>query len=298
MRSHWRGGCFLAARLALFPAAMAGRAAQTWDVEIPRRARETFDQAAFHLWLPDHAGPVRGIAVALDGINVDGRHLAGRAQWQEFAQRNSLALVSCYFATTDLEQITYCRAEYGSGRALLAGLAELGRRSGHPEFEKVPLFLLGFSAGGQFSYSFACFAPERVAAFCSNKGGIYDTKTTAAARQVPGLFIVGANDTGSRRTAARTIFLENRKQGARWCMANEPKRGHQTGYANDLALPFFEAVMRGWARPANEREGVVLDLDHQRLIAPGIPPPDAKLTFWFPDESVVAVWNTFSTVAK
>ncbi|MDB6095318.1 MAG: dienelactone hydrolase [Verrucomicrobia bacterium] len=274
------------------------RAEQTFDVEVARQSRETFDKAAFHLWLPDNAPPVRGVAVVLDGINVDGRHLAGRVQWQNFARDHSFALVACYLYSDDLTLPTYCEADRGSGRALLAGLAALGKASRHPELENVPLYLLGFSAGGQFSYSFACFRPDRTAAFVSNKGGIYLTPATAAAREIPGLFIVGEKDTATRRTAARKVYLENRKLGAKWCMASEPNRGHQTAYANDLALPFFEAVMKAGELPASERAGIVLDLEHKKLIAPGVPPKEAGLTFWFPDEPTMAVWNKFMTTPK
>lgn len=271
--------------------------AATFDVDIPRQPRDTFDKAAFHLWLPDDApaGPVRGIAVVLDGINVDGRHLAGRVQWQNFAHDHHLALVACYFATTDLtDPVNYCEAQHGSGRALLSGLAQLGKLSGHPEFEKVPLFLLGFSAGGQFSYSFACFCPGRVAAFVANKSGVFNTEITPAAREIPGLFIAGAKDT-TRRPIMLKLYATNRQLGARWCFAVEPNYGHNTANANNLALPFFAAVQASLDRPAADRAGVVLDLDRKQLIAPGVPPTASKTTFWFPDETVVPIWNTFMT---
>jgi hypothetical protein len=46
---------------------------------------------------------------------------------------------------------------------------------------------------------------------------------------------------------------------------------------------------------AAARTGVALDLDHQQLIAPGVPPKNTGITFWFPDEPTIAVWNTFMT---
>lgn len=280
----------IALAFALTPAARAA----TFDVEIPRQPRDAFDRAAFHLWLPDDAkpGPVRGIAVVLDGINVDGRHLADRAQWQNFARDHHLALVACYFATEDLTDFfRYTQADHGSGRALLNALAALGQQSGHPEFATVPLFVMGFSAGGEFSYNFACFCPERVAAFVSNKGGGFITPPTDAVRAIPGLFIAGSKD--QRYCAASHKFYEpNRQLGARWCLAIEPNRGHETANASDLALPFFAAVQASLDRPAAERTGIVLDLDHRQFIAPGIPPAGTT-TFWFPDEPTIAVWNTF-----
>ena len=286
--------------LGLGSLAIAARAQVTFDINIIPRTGENFDTAAFHLWLPDHAGPVRGIAVVLDGINVDGRHLAGRVQWQNFARDHELALVACYFATDDLSptNIYYRQAEYGSGRALLAGLAALGKASGHPEMKTVPLFLLGFSAGGQFSYSFACFCPGRTAAFVCNKSGNFQPPADATVRAIPGLFIAGEKDAVFRSAAIREVYVKNRQLGARWCLAVEPKYGHNTANANDLALPFFEAVMRSRERPAADRTGIVLDLDHHQMIPPGVPPKEADNTCWFPDEATMAVWNHFVTTPR
>jgi pimeloyl-ACP methyl ester carboxylesterase len=280
--------------------ALSARADVVFDISIIPRRGENFDTAAFRLWLPDHAGPVKGVAVVLDGINVDGRHLGGRAQWQIFAKNNSLALVSCYFKTDDLspQNIIYKRAEYGSGRALLAGLVELGKSSGHPEMGTVPLLLLGYSAGGQFSYSFAAFCPERVAAFVPNKSGNFLPAPNAAVRAIPGLFITGEKDKIFPHERTREFVLKQRRLGARWCEALEPKFGHNTANANDLALPFFEAVMRSWDRPAAEREGVAYDLDRKKVIPAGVPPKDALNTIWFPEESILAVREHFISTPR
>lgn len=274
---------------------VSGRADVVFDISIIPRTGENFDTAAFRLWLPDQAGPVKGVAVVLDGINVDGRHLGGRAQWQNFAKKNSLALVSCYFKTDDLspQNIIYKRAEYGSGRALLAGLVALGKSSGHPEMGTVPLLLLGYSAGGQFSYSFAAFCPERVAAFVPNKSGNFLPAPNAAVRAIPGLFVTGEKDKIFPQQRTRDFVLQQRRLGARWCVALEPKFGHNTANANDLALPFFEAVMRGWERPEAEREGVAYDLDTKKLISAGVPPKGMTNTIWFPEEGILAVWEGF-----
>jgi len=86
--------------------------------------------------------------------------------------------------------------------------------------------------------------------------------------------------------------------GARWGMAVEPKYGHNTANANDLALPFFEAVMRSWDRPSAGRAGSVLDLDHWQIIPPGVSTKAAGMTFWFPDEPTMAVWNHFMTTPR
>lgn len=288
-------GLFLLGLVALLSTA---RADVVYDISIIPKKNENFDTAAFRLWLPDHAGPVRGVAVVLDGINVDGRPLGNRVQWQNFAKTNSLALVTCYFKTEDLSSPhAYRQAEYGSGRALLAGLVALGKASAHPELGSAPLFLLGFSAGGQFSYSFAAFCPERTAAFVCNKSGNFQPPATAIVRAIPGLFIAGENDAVFRKEAVWEVYARNRKLGARWCLAVELRYGHNTANANDLALPFFEAVMRSY-KPGMDRAGIAYDFDHQRIIPPGVPPKDATNTYWFPDEATLAVWKHFTTTPR
>ena len=273
-----------------------GLRAATFDAEVPHHRGDYYDTAAFILWLPEKAPKLKGVAVVLDGINVDGRHLAGRVQWQNFAREHSLGLVACYFKTEDLSLPTYSEADHGSGQALLSALDALGKSSAHPELSTVPIVVMGFSAGGQFSYSFACYCPTRVIAFCSNKGGVYRTPATAAAREIPGLLIAGAKDT-DRRAVVAGLFNVNRQLGARWCMAIEPGRGHETANANDLALPFFDAVLRNQERTAAERVGVVLDLDRRELIPVGVP-PKRTVTFWFPDEATIGVWNHFNSTPR
>ena len=61
----------------------------------------------------------------------------------------------------------------GSGQALIEAINELSETSDHPELSKSPLAFWGISAGGQFSYEFACWKPERIITFVLNKGGIY-----------------------------------------------------------------------------------------------------------------------------
>jgi hypothetical protein len=56
--------------------------------------------------------------------------------------------------------------------------------------------------------------------------------------------------------------------------------------------------MRNRERPVAERAGIVFDLDRHKLIPPGVPPKDAGLTLWFPDEPTMAVWNHFMTTPK
>ena len=203
--------------------------------------------AAFRLWLPAGAGAGRGVLVLVPGSNGDGRAMVSEAFWQDFARRQQLALVGCYFTDhphVNMNVEEYCRAGAGSGAALLAALRHFADQTGHPEVATGPLLFWGHSAGGQFNYEFACWQPERVLAFVVNKGGYYYTHLApAATRQVPGIFFIGANDAEFRIASIRGIVAVNRAAGAGWELVVEPETGHEVGRTRELAASFFDKAI-------------------------------------------------------
>ena len=215
------------------------------DVDQP--ACPTCAVAAFRLWVPAGQGDGRGVLVLVPGSNGDGRAMVVDPFWQDYARRQQLALVGCYFkdhphANMNIEE--YCQAGAGSGIALLAALQQFADRSQHTELATGPLLLWGHSAGGQFNYEFACWQPKRVLAFVVNKGGYYYTKLAPiATRQVPGIFFIGANDAEFRIASIRGIIAVNQSAGAMWELAVEPNTGHEVGQTRELAVRFFDKVI-------------------------------------------------------
>ena len=188
-----------------------------------------------------------GVLVLVPGSNGDGRTMVLEPFWQDYARRRQLVLVGCYFkdhlhANMNIEE--YCRAGAGSGSALLAALQQFSDRAGRPEVATIPLLLWGHSAGGQFNYEFACWQPERVLAFVVNKGGYYYTQLAPiAARQVPGIFFIGANDAEFRIASIRGIIAINQAAGAAWELVVEANTGHEVGQTRELAVRFFDKVI-------------------------------------------------------
>ena len=77
-----------------------------------------------------------------------------------------------------------------------------------------------------------------------NKGGYYFTQlASAAARQVPGIFFIGANDAEFRITNIRNIFTVNQSAGAVWKLVVEPNTGHEAGQSQEMAAQFFEETI-------------------------------------------------------
>ena len=232
--------------LALAFTFLAAASAATLDEAAPPGAN--YAKAEFRLWHPEGVTHIRAVAVLVPGSNGDGRPSADDPIWQAFARRLDLALVACRFTDKPHDQNfieDYVKVSDGSGQALLDTLGVFARRIQHPELATAPLLLWGMSAGGQFNYEFTAWKPERVAAFVVNKGGIYYTALTSrAARSVPGMLFTGEKDLESRIQTITGLFAVNRRAGALWAIAEEPAAAHIVGRSRDMALIFYEDVLR------------------------------------------------------
>jgi hypothetical protein len=266
-----------------------------------------YDKAEFRIWYPDKARFLRAVLVLVPGANADGRPDVGDRFWQDFASHNEIALIGCHFTDKPHEESfieNYANAGQGSGQALLDALVGFSRRSDHPELMNAPLLLWGMSAGGEFNYEFTAWKPERVVAFVVNKGGIYfSALLPAAARRVPGLLFVGEEDLESRKHIIAGLFALNRRAGALWALAEEPKVGHVVGRSQEMAAIFFDAVLSlrvsSAARPPSvaplaqleERSGIVGEHVGRGLRPASDSPNPAHLTAWFPTERVARAWQ-------
>ena len=224
-----------------------GLAATSAACEVDLPAGPNFAVAAFRWWHPAETRLLRGVVVLVPGSNADGRAQVDDAFWQEFARRNGLALVGCWFKDHPHENINiedYARAGDGSGQALLDAVDRLAKAAAHPEAAAAPLLLWGHSAGGEFNYEFVCWKPARVLAFVVNKGGYYFTHLApAVTRAVPGIFFIGGKDEAFRIQSIQGIFAVNLQAGAAWKLVVEPDTGHEPGRTRELSVEFFAEVI-------------------------------------------------------
>ena len=253
-----------------------------------------FDKAEFKFWVPADAKALRGTVVLVPGSNGDGRPMADDGFWQEFARKQSVALLACRFTDKPHEQPfieDYVNVSEGSGQALLDVVRKFAAVSQHPEVADAPFFMWGMSAGGQFNYEFTAWKPERVGAFIVNKGGIYfSALLSKAARNVPGLLFVGDKDLPSRIDTITGLFAVNRRGGARWALVVEPGAGHVVGKSKELGALFFEEML---ANP--QGAGFAGDLntfEFQPAANPGTPgTPNA----WLQTERLANAWKAAVT---
>jgi len=272
---------------------------KTIDVSVP--PGNNYDKAEFRLWYHDDV-TAKGILVLVPGSNGDGRGDVDDAAWQDFAKSNHFALLGCRFTdkqhdNMDIEE--YIDVKRGSGDAFLKAITMLANKSHHAELTNAPLLLWGFSAGGEFDYEFACWKPERVIAFVVNKGGVYySALAPTATRATPGLLFTGEKDLETRTNIIKGIFDMNRRFGAVWAYGNEPGMKHEIGKSKQLAMQFFNTIIRmrmdakgGRLLPVDAPSGYYGDV--KTLQYNPVAGNKGYLMSWLPDKAFADSWLLF-----
>lgn len=200
-----------------------------------------FKCAEFASRIPAQGKPIRGVLVMIPGSNADGRYMIENHAWEMFARKHHLAMVGCYFQDDNRGMIEgYADARSGSGQALLDYIAKEVN-----DDPAIKLYLFGYSAGGQFAYEFACWKPERTAAFVMNKGGVYYTALAPkATRDTPGLLFLGKRDAPFRKAIIRGIFHLNHVAGdAKGWELIEEDTAHEIGSSERLSREWMDILL-------------------------------------------------------
>ncbi len=293
----------------------------TFDVTIP--PGENYDKAEFRLWLPHEPDTLRGVLVAVHGSNFDSRPWVDQSSWKRFTEsckvevsesywqglalRHGLALLGCNLTDKLHENMfieEYCKVDEGSGQALLDALTELSEQSGHPELNNAPLAFWGISAGGQFSYEFACWRPKRTITFVLNKGGIYYTALAPqAARNVPGILFTGEKDSPFRNGIINGIFSMNRRANALWALTVEPNAVHEVARSLEMSEVYFDEVIPlrlpkkhgGSLRPLSLENGYLGDLKTFTYSPYNEEKVKEGPVAWLPTERTAQAWQAVMT---
>ncbi len=243
--------------------------AATWEATVVSREGDSFDHAAFRLWIDDAAATdthaLKALLILAPGWNGDGRHLVSDPAWQTLARQLKAGIVAVHLRTDarledDDDLRPYHRADLGSGAALLRALEIFARDARRPELARLPWFAWGHSAGGQWAYGLANVYPERTAAFVAVKGGVYETPPDPRARAVPGLFIVGEADSIQRAIGITRLYEQERRAGAFRALAWDARGGHEIGDTLHLSRAYLREVAMLRLHPAPN--GKLLPLDH------------------------------------
>jgi hypothetical protein len=162
----------------------------------------------------------------------------------------------------------------------------------------------GHSAGGQFSYHFTQWKPERVIAFVTIKGGYHSLSPAGDAVKVPGYMFIGENDRDYRLSNLTTIFETHRPLGALWCLAMEPNAGHGR-VSREIIHSFFNQIIPlripetipSDAIPElieiNEESGFLGNRDTFTVKSFSEYTQDKTQACWFPNEKIAREWQNF-----
>lgn len=252
------------------------------------------DKVYFNVWIPPGVKNVRGAI-----CNPFSQDQPVSNHWQAACRHWQFA-----FVQTDFDGVK--KEEYA---LLQTALAEIAKKSGHPESEKMPLCFTGMSRGGGMSMNLAELLPERTIAsvpVCLEVGPI-----SAATRNIPVLTIFGEKD-GSQMNKLLEKLPTQRKQDARWSLAVQWNRRHEFGQANNLSLIFLDDVIakRVPAKPGALRdypieEGYIADQtswskEGKRASIVSVKEFKGKKdkVGWLPSKRSAVVWQAFVSSSK
>ncbi len=211
------------------------------ETEVVPTAADNFAVARFMAWTQVPWEAVRGVIVMVPGSNQDGRTWATLKGWQNFATKHKLCLVGCCLQDRQPSWVEqYIDVKNGSGVAFLSALDQLGLAG-------LPLYLWGFSAGGEFNYELACWlAPQKpglIKAFIVNKGGVYMTLLAPQqTRETPALFFIGNWDARWRQDTIHAIYSLNTVAGALWSERVE-NCNHEIKDSEHFSMKLFEQIL-------------------------------------------------------
>jgi predicted esterase len=260
---------------------------------------------------PRSAAPLRGAIVVLRWAL--GTSVFNDPEWRQLANELNCGFVGVLVGNTDekenrpIAEQAIRNAAIGGAEALQAVLAELGKKSGHPELERAKLILWGHSAAGSFVATFGALQPNRTVGFIryhSNSRGL-PLDMNAIARQ-PALLFAGEKDDVAGVEDTEQLWRSGRALGAPWAFVVEPGTPHGSPEllknANQLAIPWVRAIFarrvpensrllaikesRGWYGLAKSREIEAANAFHGA-------PHDAS---WFPDEITAKRWRELTGI--
>ncbi len=295
-------------------AAVEMPAGQSFQTRVAGSAEPEVAGCDFDLWVPENLSVVRCIFVI--NMRAAGKHLYYKdPQWRALAVRNGAAIMYCRFEA-------YGVRDNGYGLSMLTACNQFAVQLNRPELKHAPFVLWGHSMGGRVVQDFVRFKPSRVLAFHialrGNPSPAEFMQEEASATKVPGLYLMGENDTTP--ADIRRHFLRARKQGAPRAWVRLPGQGHwprgmsfredkttsgdwKAWAAHDVVLPWTSAIIaQRLPERADPRHGPMqlreikisdgwLGDDGSGKVAPADEFQGSRAeSSWLPDEESARAW--------
>lgn len=267
-----------------------------WTFRVfPESPYNNFEVAQFRLWVPENHTDLKAVLVLLHSHNSNAMGLANSPEWQAFAEKENLALCG-----VNLSGGPYATASGGSGQALIDAIEQITMKNTIPQIAKLPFLMRGYSAGGNFSYSFSNFKPEKVVGLVSMRGGQLEISTKNVT--VPGVILTGEMEGDQRNAFLKDIALDKRNDGGLWSFAIEPgaTHFHDLKASDDLARIFFSSILKKRISTDSDQLKSIpedsgwLGNNTRTDIYPYADYPGNKTSaFWLVDEDFATAWLEF-----
>jgi predicted esterase len=234
----------LAALSVLFVLVFSPRGGQAEMFEVQVEGKPGENAVAIQLRSPflKDLSSTRGTLVLLMGSGMHGAHLADDLRWQALAERLDLGLVVAQFL--EEERATgWFEIRRGTGRLFWEAWEKLKDSSGTASQIREPIFMIGFSQGGQFAFEMALGHPDKIGGFITLKGGLHRSLTDADPVSVPGLLVIGETDAPFRRENLRQVAMQGTKRGAPWELLVDPGAGHEAIRITHLFEPYLLSLL-------------------------------------------------------
>jgi hypothetical protein len=284
----------------------------------------------FTVWIPNGVKTLRGVIVHQHGCGEgsckSGLTGAYDLHWQALSRKHDCALLSPAYEQPDKADCQmWCDPRNGSDAAFQKGLADLGKKSGHPELARVPWALWGHSGGGHWAGGMVLLHPERVAAAWlrsgvpllkadPGRGTIKAHTLPEGALNVPVLCNLGTKEgvtvKGDRFAgvwpANEAFFNEVRGKGGLVGIAIDPLTSHECGNQRYLAIPWLDACLAARLPKVGGDALVPMNKDAAWLAVPtgAEAVPASKFTgdplkaAWLPNEAMAKAWMEYAKDTK
>ena len=276
----------------------------------------------YTVWIPAGVETLRGVVVHQHGCGEgsckSGQTGAFDLHWQALAKKHGCALLApSYEQPQKADCQMWCDPRNGSDGAFRKALADLGKRSGHPELATVPWALWGHSGGGHWVGGMGMLHPERVAAAWLRSGVplfvpnpdlqlIKPHTLPKAALGVPMMCNPGTKEgvtvkdgRFSKVWPANEKFIKTiRRRGGLLGLAVDPLAAHECGNQRYMAIPWLDACLT-MRLPAKTDQPLKPMLVHDAWLAPLLGQqavPAGKFTgdeteaVWLPNTAIARTW--------
>jgi pimeloyl-ACP methyl ester carboxylesterase len=279
----------------------------------------------YTIWIPAGAKSLRGVIVHQHGCGEgscrSGLTGAYDLHWQALAKKHDCALLApAYEQPEKADCQLWCDPRNGSAAAFQKCLADLGRKSGHPELATVPWALWGHSGGGHWAGGMVLLHPERVAAAWLRSGvpllepnperpAIKAHTLPDAALKVPVMCNPGTKEGVTVKDgrfagvwlANEAFFSQLRARGGLIGVAVDPLTAHECGNQRYFAIPWLDACLSARLPQAGGDPLRAMPTDGAWLASPtgleAVPAAqfagDPLTAAWLPSEPVARLWMQY-----